>query len=69
MREPKTARGQPPALLTFDQCIDKYRGCVEGLLPQERIARSIELLRDFRRAPDVGEIVRAVRCLTRGPIP
>ena len=31
VREPKTARGQPPALRTFDQCIDKYRGCVEGL--------------------------------------
>ncbi len=60
VREPKTARGQPPELLPFDACIDKYRGCVEGVLAEERIARSIGLLRDLRRCDDVGEIVRTV---------
>lgn len=60
VREPKTAKGQPPDLLTFDACIPKYRGCVGDLLPEERIARSIELLRDLRHSADVGELVAEV---------
>jgi 2-methylcitrate dehydratase len=60
VREPKTARGQPPELLSFDACVPKYRGCVEGLLPEERIARSIEMLCDLRHSSNVGDIVRTV---------
>jgi 2-methylcitrate dehydratase len=60
VREPKTAKGQPPELLSFDACVPKYRGCVEDLLAPARVTRSIELLRHLRRSADIGEIVREV---------
>lgn len=64
VRQPPTARGQPPDLLSFDECIPKYRGCVDGLVSAKRVERSIELLRDLRNVPDVGEIVREVSEVT-----
>ena len=60
VREPQAARGQPPELLSFEECVAKYRGCVDGLLPEDRVARSIEMLRNLSRSPDVGAIVREV---------
>jgi len=60
VREPKTAKGQPPDLLSFDACIGKYRSCVEGVLETGQTDRSIALLRGLRHCGDVGEIVRAV---------
>lgn len=60
VREPKTAKGQPPNLLGFDACIDKYRSCVDAILDINRIEHSIRLLRELRHLTDVGEIVRSV---------
>lgn len=60
VRQPAAARGQPPDLLSFDACVSKYRGCVDGLLPEDRIVRSIGLLRSLHTISDVGEIVREV---------
>lgn len=60
VREPKAARGQPPDLLSFEDCVPKYRGCVQGLLAEPRIARSLDLLRHLRQLPDVGELVHVV---------
>jgi hypothetical protein len=60
VREPKTAKGQPPDLLSFDGCVGKYRRCVEDILPGDKTDQSIELLRELRYSKDVGEVVRAV---------
>ena len=60
VREPTTAKGQPPALLDFDACIPKYRGCVDDLLPAERVSRSIEMLRNLRDLKDVSLLVAEV---------
>lgn len=60
VREPESARGQPPDLLSFEACLPKYRGCVQDLLSEERIVHSIELLRNLRQSHDVGDIVRQV---------
>jgi len=60
VREPQTAKGQPPAILDFDACIPKYRGCVEDLLPTERITRSVEMLRNLRHLKDASELVAEV---------
>jgi len=60
VREPATARGQPPNLLSFDGCINKYRNCVDSMLDARQTERSISLLRDLRNIEDVGEIVRSV---------
>ncbi|MEP7299954.1 MAG: MmgE/PrpD family protein [Caldimonas sp.] len=60
VREPPSARGQPPDLLSFESCETKYRGCVQDLLSEPQVARSIDLLRDLRHSRDVGDIVRAV---------
>lgn len=60
VREPKAAKGQPPALLSFDECIPKYRGCVNDLLSGEQISHSIEMLRHLRNLKDVSELVAAV---------
>jgi len=60
VRNPQVVKGQPPSLLSFDKCIPKYRGCVEGVVPEERIVRSIEMLRDLEKVADVSELVRVV---------
>jgi 2-methylcitrate dehydratase len=60
VREPRRSLGQPPELLGFDACVDKYRGCVEGVLPQEKVARSIELLRSLEQCDDLGQLMRTV---------
>jgi len=60
VREPKDSKGQPPNLLSFEGCIDKYRGCVDRLLPEKNIVRSIELMRSLESCDDVGELMRAV---------
>jgi 2-methylcitrate dehydratase len=63
VREPKAAKGQPPALLGFDECIPKYRGCVDDLLPLEHVQRSIEMLRNLRNLPDTSALVAEVSAI------
>lgn len=63
VRQPKTAKGQPPALLNFDQCVPKYRGCVDDLLPAERVKRSIEMLRNLVSLPDAAALVAEVAAI------
>jgi len=60
VREPTTAKGQPPALLDFNGCIPKYRSCIDELLPAERVERSIEMLRNLRNLKDVNLLVAEV---------
>jgi len=60
VREPTTAKGQPPALLDFDQCIPKYRGCVDDLLPAQNVERSIEMLRGLRDLKDTSALIAEV---------
>ncbi|MEO6747008.1 MAG: MmgE/PrpD family protein [Caldimonas sp.] len=64
VREPKTARGQPPALLDFEQCIPKFHGCVDDLLSPERVQRSIEMLRNLATLPDASALVAEVAAIT-----
>ena len=59
-RSPETARGQPPALLGFAECIPKYRGCVEGVLPESQIVTSIEIMAKMDKCADIGELMRTV---------
>ncbi|WP_436639446.1 MmgE/PrpD family protein [Microbaculum sp. FT89] len=59
-RRPETAKGQPPALLGFDECVPKYRGCVEGIVAEADIARSIEIMAELETREDVGDLMRAV---------
>lgn len=60
VREPLTAKGQPPALIDFDACIPKYRGCVDELLPARNVQRSIEMLRNLSTLPDASALVAEV---------
>lgn len=63
--EPKLAKGQPPDLLSFDACIEKYRGCVEGLLPETNIVKSIEVLRSLETCGNVRDLASIVTCRQR----
>ncbi len=63
VREPKTARGQPPALIDFDACIPKYRGCVDDLLPAQNVQRSIEMLRGLASIPDTSALIAEVSAM------
>jgi 2-methylcitrate dehydratase PrpD len=58
--EPKHSKGQPPELLSFDACIEKYRWCVDGIVAEENIVRSIDMLRKLETIPDVGALMRTV---------
>lgn len=60
VEEPRRSMGQPPELLSFDECVPKYRGCVDGLVAERNVLRSIELLRSLEQCADVGDIMRAV---------
>jgi 2-methylcitrate dehydratase len=64
VREPTTAKGQPPALLGFDECIPKYRGCVDGLLSPQRIQHSIDMLRELPSLTDAGTLMAEVAAIT-----
>jgi len=63
--EPKFAKGQPPDLLSLDACIGKYRGCVEGLLAEKDIVKSIEMLRSLETCGDLRDLTAAVTCKRR----
>jgi 2-methylcitrate dehydratase PrpD len=56
--EPARCQGQPPDLLSFEACIDKYRVCVDGLMVEASIEKSIQLLRSLESCADVGGIVK-----------
>jgi 2-methylcitrate dehydratase PrpD len=60
VQEPKCAKGQPPELLGFDACVEKYRSCVEGVLPERNIAASIDILRSLEACEDVAQLMRTV---------
>jgi len=60
VREPPHSKGQPPELLSFDDCISKYRGCVDGVIAEERVAESIGMLRALDRCDDVSRLMQAV---------
>ena len=60
IREPENSRGQPPNLMTYEQCTAKYRSCTEGRLPESAILDSIEQVRQLESCPDVSAIVRTV---------
>jgi hypothetical protein len=60
VREPTTAKGQPPEILDFDACIPKYRSCVGDLLSDSQITRSIEMLRNLSQLEDVSLLVAEV---------
>ncbi|GAA4349131.1 MmgE/PrpD family protein [Variovorax defluvii] len=64
VREPKTAKGQPPALYSFDECAPKYHGCVDDLLTPDRVASSIEMLRHLATLPDAAALVAEVAAIT-----
>jgi len=63
VKEPKAAKGQPPGLLLFDECIPKYRGCVDELLPLKNVQLSIEMLRNLRNLPDTSALVAEVSAI------
>ncbi len=60
VEEPTRSKGQPPALLSFDACIEKYRGCVQSVLREDQIASSIEILRSLDTCESVDKLMRAV---------
>jgi 2-methylcitrate dehydratase PrpD len=60
VREPQRSRGQPPELLGFDECVAKYRGCVDAVLGQKEFERSVAILRALEHCRDVRELMRAV---------
>ena len=60
VEEPARAKGQPPGLLTFDDCIEKYRGCVRGVLNERQIAQSIEILRSLDTCDSIDKLIHAV---------
>lgn len=60
VREPQRSLGQPPDLLTFDECVPKYLGCVTGALSAQAVERSIGLLRDLEHCADVAVLMGVV---------
>lgn len=60
VREPGQAKGQPPELFSFEECVPKYRGCLEGIYGDEQIDRSIALLSSLRDLGDVTELLECV---------
>lgn len=55
--EPERAKGQPPELLSFDQCIPKYRDCVDTFMPERNILSSIEMMRTLEKMKNVKELI------------
>lgn len=60
VEEPTRSKGQPPQLLSFDACAEKYRGCVEGVLSEDKVAGSIEILRTLEACDNIDELMRVV---------
>lgn len=60
VKEPQRSKGQPPDLLGFDECVAKYRGCVDSVLDEKAITHSVETLRSLERCEDVGQLMRTV---------
>lgn len=60
VEEPPSIRGQPPDLLTFEQCIDKYRGCADGVLSPARVTGSVDILRRLDACEDVAKLMQIV---------
>lgn len=58
--EPQRSRGQPPQLLSFDECIPKYRDCVDPVMSNKAVERSIEVMRDLERVRDINELIAAI---------
>ena len=60
VEEPARSKGQPPALLSFDACTEKYRGCVQGVLNEDQTASSIEILRSLDTCDSIDKLMRTV---------
>jgi 2-methylcitrate dehydratase len=60
VRQPEHSRGQPPELFSFDDCIAKYRGCVEARISEQAIVGSIELVRRLEDCRDLSSLVQMV---------
>ncbi|MBF6570116.1 MAG: MmgE/PrpD family protein [Candidatus Binataceae bacterium] len=60
VEEPKRSKGQPPELLGFDACVEKYRGCVDKVLAEKKIAASVDILRSLESCDDVAKLMQAV---------
>jgi 2-methylcitrate dehydratase PrpD len=63
VREPKTEKGQPPALIDFDACIPKYRSCVDNLFPEQNVRRSIEMVRNLAALSDSSALMAEVAAI------
>lgn len=59
-RRPETAKGQPPDLIGFEDCLPKYRNCVDDVVDPQKIEQSIAILRDLETCSDIGELIRTV---------
>jgi 2-methylcitrate dehydratase PrpD len=57
VNKPERARGQPPELLSFDQCIPKYRDCVDRFMDEKNILASIEVMRNLEKMGDAKELI------------
>lgn len=55
--EPERAKGQPPELLSFDQCVPKYRDCVDGIMDESNIVASIAIMRDLENVKDIKKLI------------
>jgi 2-methylcitrate dehydratase PrpD len=58
--EPERAKGQPPQLLSFDQCISKYRDCVDRFMPAHSIETSIDVMRNLDQKENINELIAAL---------
>jgi len=53
--------GSPERPMTFEDCAQKFRSCAalpDVRLPDSQVERSIELIQQLERLPDVGEVMR-----------
>lgn len=58
--EPQRSKGQPPDLHTFDECIPKYRDCVEPVMQEAAIKRSIDVMRNLENVKNMNELIQAI---------
>jgi 2-methylcitrate dehydratase len=60
VRKPERSRGQPPLLMSYDDCIAKYRSCTEGRISETAIAESIDLVQRLETCRNVSALVQIV---------
>ena len=55
--EVSASKGMPVNRLSDSELTAKYKECAEGVIPPERIDRSIDMLRSLEKFRDIGEIM------------